>query len=236
MGDFAKIKMRWLKPGEAIDKGMIFEFDEQESIFTVPPNVYVCCFCSGYTAKKKFTLGLSFPTDRILTQLPSQFHEVGKAEGGYLRMVYTFAGPRSGLPVRAGLTVHSAQGSWSSWPPHAFERQALMNPGPVDFVEKFAYLTWPPGGWGVQVRKGTFPEQNITAGSHMSVYPHASGGLVDEITLIKDRDILPIPAGSHPVVAGPGYRLAYFWCYTARYNPPEKFTEEAAPSPQGEGC
>ena len=138
-------------------------------------------------------------------------------------MVYNYAGAGSALPVRAGLTVHETRGTWSSWPPHGFEQEALRSPGPVNFVEKFAYVTLPPGGWGVQVRKGTFP---IKFGNDDALLPRGVGaGFVDNIILLKDRDIFSIPAGSHPVVAGPGVRLAYFWAYTSEFELPEKFGE-----------
>ena len=55
--------------------------------------------------------------------------------------------------------------------------------------------------------------------------PHFHNGVLKGQVLVKDRDIVRIPAGSHPTGAGPGVRLAYFWAYTSEFDLPEKFGE-----------
>lgn len=128
---------------------------------------------------------------------PVRQHVVGDSAQGTLRYVYQFIGPKTGLPFRAGLTVHGDYGTWSSLP-HKFEAEAILSPRPLGFREKFAYVTWPRGGWGVQTRVG-----------------HLNGVMVNELVTIGDRDIFDIPLGSHPVSGGPGIRMSYFWFYAA---------------------
>ncbi len=126
----------------------------------------------------------------------------GNLDEGTSREVYPiFTDTR--LSFRAGLTVHSTNGTWSSLP-HHFERKEILRQNPTQFFEKFAYVTSPEGSEGIQVRTGhLFSENDRTID-----YKWAN-----ELVSIKDKDILDIPLGSHPVTAGPGVRLAYFWFY-----------------------
>ena len=123
----------------------------------------------------------------------SQCHFVGDEQGGYSRLVYVANIPES-VGFSAGFTAHRTRGTWSSYPTHDFETESLLSPASLypDFDEIFAYVTDPPGGWGIQC---------IT--SH-------KGAFTDTIT---DRQIRHIPISSHPVVAGPGVRLGYFWIF-----------------------
>lgn len=221
MDGIKEIKMRWLKKGDRLPAGLAFEFDYSADVFHNPsPQVRVCLVPSGQkpmVVEMGRGLSIEFDHDKDFVDLKAEPHLVGDPTGGYQRMVYNYAGAGSALPVRAGLTVHETRGTWSSWPPHGFEQEALRSPGPVNFVEKFAYVTLPPGGWGVQVRVGKFPQTFVTNSDY--------GLSVDDIVLVKDRDIVRIPAGSHPTGAGPGVRLAYFWAYTSEFELPEKFGE-----------
>lgn len=131
----------------------------------------------------------------ILPDIPMM--EKGTDEANTRRKVWEIIGVKSGLPFRAGLTVHQNRGSWSSTP-HSFEKEALLSPKPIGFWEQFAYITNPAHGWGIQTRIGRI-----------------AGQMIDDIVTIGDRDMLSIPLGSHPVIAGPDYQLAYFWVYTA---------------------
>ena len=133
-------------------------------------------------------------------------HLRGSREAGSLRAVYNHVGEDSGLNIRAGLTVHEGNGSWSSWPAHEFETQALMAPAQLfpEFHEVFAYLTEPANMWGVQV----------------AAPPNADTRYEACINVVRDRDIQRIVLGAHPVVAAPGVRLAYLWAYVGGW---EKF-------------
>jgi hypothetical protein len=119
----------------------------------------------------------------------------GEASENTGRWVFEYLTRESGCGVRAGLTIHVEPSSWSSWPPHDFEQRDLSSPLPLFpyFYEEFVYVTLPPNGWGLQVQAG-----------------HAGGR---EVSAFRDREIRGIRMGSHPVVAAPGVRLAYFWAY-----------------------
>jgi 5-deoxy-D-glucuronate isomerase len=209
------LEMMWIKSEEEWYlwenmPGVVFSFADREAVFAGEP-VVQAMYIDAKTILPPSDVNLFIPCgdggeSRVFTPIP---HFVGETEGGFRRMVYSFVGHDSNLPVRAGLTVHETRGTWSSWPPHAFERKSLLSPVATDFSEKFAYLLDPPDGWALQVRFGRWPD----------------GSLVDDVVKVRDRDVVDIPAGSHPVAAGPGCRLAYFWAYTAD-DLPEKFAEE----------
>lgn len=151
-----------------------------------------------------FSISVDLANYVTIEQFPIKSYQVGDMDGGYARTVYVVKFPAD-FPLRAGLTVHDTRGSWSSYPLHKFEQEALLNK-PVDlyprFAEVFGYVTDPPNSWGIQCGLGN---ENGTA-----------------LRFIKDRDIVYIPISNHPIVAAPGVRMAYFWAYV---NGAEKFTD-----------
>ena len=196
--------LKWVESGEPVEWGsrgrIMFScksindllFDSQES-------VEVKATKERHLASGEINLLVTGNYDIegiVLSDEPVKCHKKGEAEMGTLRAVYQFIGPESGLPFRAGLTVHAGVGTWSSLP-HKFEKEAILSPGPMGFWEQFAYMTWPPRAWGVQVRTG-----------------YLDGEMINDVAIVKDRDICPIPLGSHPVSGGPGVMMAYFWIYT----------------------
>ena len=126
----------------------------------------------------------------------------GSVADGNARTVYELVGASSNTNLRAGITVHDTCGSWSSWPPHDFEVQALLAPVELwsDFEEQFALITEQPGGWALQMVRMVDGDVTVYA--------------------IGDGEIVDIPLSVHPIVAMPGVRLAYFWAYV---NGGEKF-------------
>jgi hypothetical protein len=146
--------------------------------------------------------------------IPPALHK-GKISGGSGRCVYPIINDPA-YSFRAGLTVHKTLGTWSSLP-HEFEKVEILEPRPMPFFEKFAYITDPGGGWGIQTRIGHLfggrGNSNIT-------FEDGESWFCNDIQIIRDRDIMNIPLGSHPVTAGPGIRLAYIWAYwTTGSNP-----------------
>jgi len=141
-----------------------------------------------------------------MIELEYRTHLVGDAKDGTLRQVHVLdIGDKAN--IRAGLTVHVGCGSWSSWPPHKFESEAMLAPVRPKFEELFAYVTRPSGGWCIQVINNN----------------------IDDVSteLLIDREIKDIPLSSHPVVAGPGIQLGYFWAYSGLdVRQMEKFTKE----------
>jgi 5-deoxy-glucuronate isomerase len=82
-------------------------------------------------------------------------------------------------------------GNWSSSPPHKHDRNAP--PQETELEEIYLYRVDPAQGFGLQ----------------LSYRDEAPAG--DVAHRVQDLDIVAIPSGYHPVVAGPGYRLYYLW-------------------------
>lgn len=192
---------------------LVFGFDSSQQLAS--GQVTVSYFDVGRQVKHVHNLaivGVNGKHDLLESIVGLTYKKVSKGnlEDGTAREVYPIINDPS-LPFRAGLTVHLARGTWSSLP-HEFEAKEILDPKPMPFYEQFAYVTDPPGGWGIQVRMGhLFDSEN----SYVTWTNHT--------VEIRDRDILSIPLGSHPVTAGPGTRLMYFWLYWGSLEGREKF-------------
>jgi 5-deoxy-glucuronate isomerase len=84
-------------------------------------------------------------------------------------------------PLIAGETINPP-GGWSSYPPHRHD----------DFEEAYLYRFAPSNGFGLAAQ-----------------YDDASA--TSEATVVYDGDVTRIRRGYHPVVAAPGYAMAYTW-------------------------
>jgi len=119
---------------------------------------------------------------------PEEVAVVHRGRGNFARDV------RDVLPVErpaqrllVGETL-SPPGNWSSSPPHKHDREAP--PQERRLEEVYLYRVAPPQGFGLQLSYGAEGER---------AFP------------VRDLDVVAIPAGYHPVVAGPGYALYYLW-------------------------
>ncbi|OPZ91859.1 MAG: 5-deoxy-glucuronate isomerase [candidate division TA06 bacterium ADurb.Bin417] len=84
----------------------------------------------------------------------------------------------------------SEPGHWSSYPPHKHDRDNLPE---ESFLEEVYYFRIAPAdGFGF-----------------MRLY--TEDGQLDQPILLKDRDLVSIPRGFHPVAVAPGYRVYYLW-------------------------
>jgi 5-deoxy-glucuronate isomerase len=72
-------------------------------------------------------------------------------------------------------------GGWSSYPPHRHD----------EFEEAYLYRFQPEGGFGLAALYDE-PDEH-------------------EAFVVHDGDVTRIPRGYHPVVAAPGYAMAYIW-------------------------
>jgi 5-deoxy-glucuronate isomerase len=73
-------------------------------------------------------------------------------------------------------------GGWSSFPPHKHDGRD----GEPELEEAYHYRFDPSDGFGFQA-------------------------VGDDAHVVRDRDTVGIPSGTHPVCAAPGYRLSYCW-------------------------
>ena len=142
---------------EFADKGLWFYSDSLDDLFNGVFKAYLYNRYSYTTLLKKEKDSLSYLVRgdfainiRGMVELEYHLHLVGDPEDGTARKVYVLdIGDKAN--IRAGLTVHAGNGSWSSWPPHKFESEAMLAPVKPRFEELFAYVTRPSGGWGVQI-------------------------------------------------------------------------------------
>jgi 5-deoxy-glucuronate isomerase len=86
--------------------------------------------------------------------------------------------------------THIPAGNWSSSPPHSHDKDI---PGKETMLEEIYYFRFRPAqGFGFQ-----------------AVY--TLDGTVDEAYRIRDGDVVLVPKGMHPNVAGPGYEMYMLW-------------------------
>jgi 5-deoxy-glucuronate isomerase len=86
--------------------------------------------------------------------------------------------------------THIPPGNWCSSPPHSHERDAH---GQETKLEEIYYFRFdPPQGFGFQ---GVYTLDRE----------------IDEAYLIHDGDVVLVPRGMHPNVAGPGYGMYMLW-------------------------
>jgi 5-deoxy-glucuronate isomerase len=88
--------------------------------------------------------------------------------------------------ILAGVTF-SAPGHWTSWPPH--EHAAMLE-------EAYLYIDMPPPSFGVQL-----------------VYTNADEP--ELATIVREGDVVLMPAGYHPNVAAPGGSINFLWMMAA---------------------
>jgi 5-deoxy-glucuronate isomerase len=88
--------------------------------------------------------------------------------------------------IMAGVTF-SQPGNWTSWPPH--EHAAMLE-------EAYLYIDMPAPSFGVQLVY-TNPQEPEVA------------------TIVREGDVVLMPAGYHPNVAAPGASINFLWMMAA---------------------
>ena len=88
--------------------------------------------------------------------------------------------------ILAGVTF-SQPGNWTSWPPH--EHAAMLE-------EAYLYIDMPAPGFGVQL-----------------VYTNPRDP--ELATIVREGDVVLMPAGYHPNVAAPGHSINFIWMMAA---------------------
>jgi 5-deoxy-glucuronate isomerase len=112
---------------------------------------------------------------------------------------------RPATRLLAGETINPP-GNWSSSPPHKHDRHAP--PEEVALEEIYLFRVDPAQGFGMQLSYSNDP-------------------LRERAIVVHDLDAVSIPAGYHPVVAGPGYGLYYLWCLAGQGRELRWFTDPA---------
>lgn len=123
--------------------------------------------------------------------LPDEVQTVHRGGGNFARRVRDILpASRPGTRLLAGETINPP-GNWSSSPPHKHDRHAP--PEESDLEEIYLFRVDPEQGFGLQLSYSTDPAD-------------------ERALVVRDLDVVQIPSGYHPVVAGPGYGLYYLWC------------------------
>jgi 5-deoxy-glucuronate isomerase len=86
----------------------------------------------------------------------------------------------------AGVTF-SQPGNWTSWPPH--EHAAMLE-------EAYLYIDMPAPSYGVQLVYTDAKEPELA-------------------TIVREGDVVLMPAGYHPNVAAPGGSINFLWMMAA---------------------
>jgi len=122
---------------------------------------------------------------------PEEVETVRRGSGNFTRRVRDILpASRPATRLLAGETINPP-GNWSSSPPHKHDRHAP--PEEVALEEIYLFRVQPEQGFGMQLSYSNDPP-------------------ADRAIVVRDLDAVTIPAGYHPVVAGPGYGLYYLWC------------------------
>ena len=88
--------------------------------------------------------------------------------------------------IMAGVTF-SEPGNWTSWPPHG--HAAMLE-------EAYLYIDMPAPAFGVQLLYTNAREPEVA-------------------TIVRDGDVVLMPAGYHPNVGAPGHPINFLWMMAA---------------------
>lgn len=125
---------------------------------------------------------------KIVTPEKVVTKSVGK--DNWSRSVNVIMGPEFPADKMVIGETYNPPGNWSSSPPHKHDEH---NPPHESLHEElYYYRVYPSQGFGIQ-----------------RIYTEDEA--IDECHTVRDGDVIVIPRGYHPVVAGPGYQLYYLW-------------------------
>lgn len=180
--------------GEVRVDGTAFRLPARASVFDDPPSAVYAPPGSTLEADGPLLAGLYLaagdPAEAPAAYAvqPGDVTAAARGSGNFAREVRDIVpAERPGLRLLVGETLNPA-GNWSSSPPHKHDRDAP--PEEAKLEEIYLFRIDPPQGFGVQL---SYDETSERAFS------------------VRDLDVAAIPAGYHPVVAAPGYRLYYLW-------------------------
>jgi len=88
--------------------------------------------------------------------------------------------------IMAGVTF-SAEGNWTSWPPHEHENM---------LEEAYLYIDMPEPQWGIQL---VYKDRNEP----------------ELVQVVHEGDVVLMPQGYHPNVAAPGGSINFLWMMAA---------------------
>ncbi|MBW3469529.1 5-deoxy-glucuronate isomerase [Arthrospiribacter ruber] len=109
------------------------------------------------------------------------------------RQINSLLGPGSNCHRLVTVEVYTPSGNWSSFPAHKHDVRKVDNEGNLleaRLEETYFYKTDKPQGFAIQ-----------------QIYTQDRS--LDEIAVARNNDVVLVPKGYHPVVAGHGYNIYY---------------------------
>jgi 5-deoxy-glucuronate isomerase len=195
LGDREGVLVKLAGPaGDVRVDGTAFALPARASVFDDPPSAVYAPPGSTLEVRGPLLAGLYLAgadpdgAPPPYAVLPDEMTTAARGAGNFAREVRDIVpATRPGLRLLVGETLNPA-GNWSSSPPHKHDRDAP--PDEAKLEEIYLFRIDPPQGFGLQLSYGDGGERAFRVG---------------------DLDVAAIPAGYHPVVAAPGYRLYYLW-------------------------
>lgn len=133
-----------------------------------------------------FAPGLSGYRARLIP--PADVGVEHRGSGSTARLVHNILPEQEPAHSLLVVEVFTPSGHWSSYPPHKHDRDALPEESLLE--ETYYYRIQPEQGFAIQ-----------------RVY--TDDRALDETLTVRDRDVVLVPRGYHPVSAPPGYDLYY---------------------------
>jgi len=123
---------------------------------------------------------------------PENVEEIFVGTLNWKRKIYSVIGDSIQVErLIVGETINPP-GNWSSSPPHKHD---TISDNEAPYEEIYFFRIHPSQGFGLQ---------RIYTGKD-------DKNQLDQAYVVEDGDVVAIPRGYHPVVAGPGYQLYYLW-------------------------
>ena len=119
---------------------------------------------------------------------PTEVETLTRGQGSNTRFIRNILSETAVAESLLVVEVITPGGNWSSYPPHKHDRDALPKESYLE--ETYYHRFAKPSGYGVQ-----------------RVY--TDDRALDETMTIRDRDVVLVPRGYHPVGAAHGYDLYY---------------------------
>ena len=169
--------------------------DEPSAVYAPPGTTLALRGLSGPLLAGVFRSPADEDAPDAYAILPGEVETVQRGSGNFGRRVRDILpATRPGTRLLAGETINPP-GNWSSSPPHKHDRHAP--PQEAELEEIYLFRLDPGQGFGLQLSYSNDPP-------------------AERAIVVRDLDAVSIPAGYHPVVAGPGYGLYYLWCLAGR--------------------
>ena len=182
------------------DKGSWETINGRKDVFSgIAHSLYLPRYTQFELVAESYTLDIAYgwcETDQDFAPVfktPEQVQIEIRGGDNATRQINDLLGP--GFPCHrlVAVEVYTPSGNWSSFPAHKHDERIVAENGELleaRLEETYFYKISKPQGYAMQ-----------------RVY--TSDGNLDEIALARDNDVVLVPKGYHPVVAGHGYDVYY---------------------------